>query len=659
MISLLAAAAMSGLPDISHLNEVRHQPQITYLDRSGAILGVRGGQYAAPVDVDRLPPYVPGAFVAIEDRRFYEHSGFDAIGIARALAADLAHGRIVEGASTITQQLARNLFLSPDQTLERKAQEVMLAVQLGQRYSKKQILGMYLSRVYFGGGAYGLEAASRRFYDKPASQLTVAEAAVLAGCLKSPTNYSPIDQPERSAERARLVLDAMSETGVITPAQHRRALLHPAVAHKSSATAEAQYFIDWVDRQTRALIPDPKSDLTVETTLDLPLEGIAANAVTTVVAKEARRGVQQAALVSLDSAGRVRALVGGVSYANSQFDRAVEAHRQAGSAWKPFVYLTAMEAGRTPETPVVDEPVTINGWSPHNFEPEFLGPITIETAVAHSINTVAARMADEVGRDNVARTAHRLGIVSPINTDPAMALGTTLVTPLEMAEAYAPFSNGGVRATAYGIERIRVVGGRVVYQHRTDPPAQVIGNPPLNEMNTMLRDVIAEGTATRAAIRGYDLAGKTGTTSDFKDAWFCGFSGGITTVVWVGKDDNTPMAGVTGGSAPTMLWRTFMAAALPRVHAGAIPGGPPATFTPPAQPAVASPDAAPAEAPGTIIAPVVSATPIPNPPPRATAAGPAGSDPVSDLLSTPRRPAPAPTAPTAPRPSAPYPEEPR
>jgi penicillin-binding protein 1A len=656
VISLLAAAAVAGLPDISHLNEVRHQPQITYLDRTGAILGVRGGQYAAPVDVDRLPPYVPGAFVAIEDRRFYEHQGFDAIGIARALAADLAHGRIVEGASTITQQLARNLFLSPDQTLERKAQEVMLAVQLEQRYSKKQILGMYLSRVYFGGGAYGLEAASRRFYDKPASQLTVAEAAVLAGCLKSPTNYSPIDQPERSAERARLVLDAMSETGVITEAQHRRALLHPAVAHKSSATATAQYFIDWVDRQTRALIPNPQSDLTVETTLDLPLEGIAANAVTTVVAKEARRGVQQAALVSLDGEGRVRALVGGVSYANSQFDRAVEAHRQAGSAWKPFVYLTAMEAGRTPETPVVDEPVTINGWSPHNFEPEFLGPITIERAVAHSINTVAARMADEVGRDNVARTAHRLGIVSTINTDPAMALGTTLVTPLEMAQAYAPFSNGGVRATAYGIERIRVVGGRVVYQHRTDPPAQVIGNPPLSEMNAMLRDVIVEGTGTHAAIRGYDLAGKTGTTSDFKDAWFCGFSGGITTVVWVGKDDNTSMAGVTGGAAPTTLWRTYMAAALPRVRAGAIPAGPPATSAPVAPPPVAAPDAAPDMPPGVVVAPVISATPIPNPPPRESGPGAAGADPVSDLLSPPRRPPPAPRAPP---PSTPYPDEPR
>ena len=668
MISLLiAAAAFSGLPDISHLNEVRHQPQITYLDRSGAILGVRGGQYAAPVDVDRLPAYVPAAFVSIEDRRFYEHQGFDAIGMARAFAKDLEKGRIVEGASTITQQLARNLFLTPDQTMERKAEELVLAVQLEQRYSKKQILGMYLSRVYFGGGAYGLEAAARRYYDKPASQLTIAEAAVLAGVLKSPTNYSPIDQPEKSEERAHLVLDAMVETGAITPAQRAHAVAHPARANRASATASAQYFLDWVNAQTRQIVGTPKQDLTVETTLDLPAEGIAANAVRDVVARDANKGVEQAALVSLDGEGRVRAFIGGASYADSQYDRVIEAHRQAGSSWKPFVYLTAMEAGRTPDTPVVDEPVTINGWSPRNFEPEFLGDTTLANALAHSINTVAARLADEVGRENVARTAHRLGIVSQINTDPAMALGTTLVTPLEMAQAYTPFSNGGVKATAYGVERIRLSTGKVIYQHRRDAPDQVIQNPALSEMDQMLRGVVAFGTGTHAAIRGYDIAGKTGTTSDFKDAWFCGFTGGVTTVVWVGKDNNEPMRGITGGSAPAALWREYMAAALPRLGATAIPPGPPAVATPPmlgpdglplpttpATPGVAPPVAS-GITPPTIVAPVTAATPIPNP----TLSSTPSDDPVDNLL----RNAPKPAAPAtrsvapapAPAPAAPYP----
>jgi penicillin-binding protein 1A len=595
LISLVAAAAvLSSLPDISRLDDIRRQPTVTYVDRSGALLGVRGGQYAPPVEVDRLPAYVPAAFVAIEDRRFYHHSGFDAIGMARALAADVGHGRIVEGASTITQQLARNLFLSPDQTVERKAQEVVLAVMLERRYTKKQILALYLSRVYFGGGAYGLEAAAQRFFDKPASRLTLAEAATLAGVLKSPARYSPAEDPARSAKRAAVVLGAMVDTGAITRAQWRKALAHPAKAYRIAPAASAQYFVDWVDPRTRQLVGQPKEDLVVETTLDRGLEARAADAARAVVAGHGRQGVQQAALIALDGAGRVRTLIGGINYADSQFDRATEARRQAGSAWKPFVYLTAMEAGRTPDTPTVDEPLTIGDWSPHNYTDQYLGPITLQTALAQSINTVAARLADEVGRDNVAHVAHRLGIESAINTDPAMALGTTQVTPLEMTQAYAAFSNGGDRAVAYGVERIRTVTGRVLYQHRVEPRANVIGNPALTYMNQMLRAVIAGGTGTRAAIPGYDLAGKTGTTSDYKDAWFCGYAGGVTTVVWVGRDDASPMRNVTGGGAPVELWRDFMTEALPRLHAQPIPPGPPAPVpVPPPAPEPAAPAATP------------------------------------------------------------------
>jgi penicillin-binding protein 1A len=601
----LMAASMSGLPDISRLDEVRRQPTITFLDRSGAFMGVRGGQYAPPVDLDALPKYVPAAFVSIEDRRFYQHGGFDAMGMARAFAADLAHGHIVEGASTITQQLARNLFLTPDQTLERKAQEIMLAVQLEQKYSKKQILALYLSRVYYGSGAYGLEAASRRFFDKPATKLTIPEAAMLAGLLKSPTNYSPVEEPEHAEARAALVLNAMKETGAITPAEYEHAIAHPAHAVRNSANVAAQYFVDWVNGQTRQIVGALKQDLVVETTLDLTSEAEGEAAINAVVSREKRLGVAQAALVSLDGQGRVRTLIGGTSYAASQFDRAVEAHRQAGSSWKPFVYETAMEAGRTPDVMVVDEPVTINGWSPHNFENGYLGEITLAHALAESVNTVAARLADEVGRDKVAATAHRLGIVSQINTDPAMALGTTEVTPLEMAQAYTPFANGGGRVTAYGIERIRTGTGKTLYQHRAEPPLQVLTNPALSEMNLLLRGVITGGTGTRAAIAGYDLAGKTGTTSDFQDAWFCGFTGGLTTVVWVGKDDNTPMRGVTGGQAPAAIWRAFMVQALPRAHVTSIPAGP-------AAPAVAIP---------------AQTAPASTPPPSSDA------DPVKALLS--------------------------
>jgi penicillin-binding protein 1A len=604
VLALFAAASLSlSGPDLPRLPELRRDPQITYVDRSGAVIGVRGGRFAPPVDLARLPAYVPAAFVSIEDRRFYEHAGFDPVGMARAIVADLSSGKS-QGASTITQQLARNLYLSADQTIERKATELMYAVQLERTYSKKQILGLYLSRVYFGEGAYGLEAASQRYFNKPASKLTVREAATLAGILKSPTNYNPIEQPERSAERTRLVLDAMVETGAISPGERSKALAQTPKVWKSASTAPAQYFIDWIDGQTRLAVGTPKQDLVVETTLDLPTETAAADAARATVLRYQKQAVGQAAVVSLDGAGRVRAMVGGTDYAASPFNRAVDAHRQAGSAWKPFVYLAAMEAGRTPDVMVVDEPVTINGWSPRNYEDGFLGEITMEQALAHSINTVAARLGDEIGRNAVAATARRVGIVSPINTDPAMALGTTLVTPIEMAQAYDAFSNGGNRVSAYGIERIRTTGGQVLFQHRGPAPAPAIGNPPLGEMNRMLRTVIASGTGTRAAIGGYDLAGKTGTTSDYKDAWFCGFTGGITTVVWMGRDDATPMRRITGGIAPAEAWRSIMSSALKRLPNGAIPPGPP-----PPLPEIVDPSTMPTAAPAPVAQPAVPAQP--------------------------------------------------
>jgi penicillin-binding protein 1A len=383
-----------------------------------------------------------------------------------------------------------------------------------------------------------------------------------------------VSDQDRAARRATIVLDRMVETKAITPEQREDAFQHPVKVSKTLASAHAQYFVDWVDQQVRQLVGQPEADLVVETTLDLPLDALAQQAAVTVVARDHASGVQQAAIVAMDGLGRVRAMIGGVDYGDSQFNRAVEARRQAGSAWKPFVYLTAMEQGRTPDVQVIDEPVTIDGWTPHNYTNKYLGPLTLQQALAQSINTVAARLADEVGRQNVANTAKRLGIRSPINTEPAMALGTTLVSPLEMAEAYAPFSNGGDLAPAYGIERIRTADGKALYEHHADPRQNVIGNPALSEMNQMLRSVITSGTGTRAAIKGYDLAGKTGTTSDYKDAWFMGYTGGFVTAVWVGKDDNTPMRKVTGGGAPAEIWRAFMATALPHLQVRSIPAGP-------------------------------------------------------------------------------------
>ena len=620
------------LPDISKLDSPDRQPSITYLDRSGALIAVRGGsQAAAPVKIEELPDYVPLAFVAIEDRRFFTHPGFDPVGISRAMLRNLSKkkGANLAGGSTITQQLARNLFLSANQNVKRKVQELMIAVWLEHKYTKKEILEMYLNRVYFGAGAYGIEAASQRYFNKDAKDLKVGEAAMLAGLMKAPNAYSPLSDQERAGRRAMIVLNEMVQSKVITPEQRDEAIAKPISVSKTLASAHAQYFIDWLDKDIRSLI-DPKNteDLIVETTLDLPIQTDAERAVQTIMARDAKKGPQQAAVVSVDGEGRIRAMIGGVSYADSQFNRATDAHRQTGSSFKPFVYLTAMEKGYQPTTPVVDEPYSIGNWAPENYTKRYMGLIDLQTALANSINTVAARLANDVGRDNVAATAHRMGLTAKINTDPAMALGTSEATPLEMAQAYIPFSNGGFRATVHGVIRIRTATGKVMYQYR-DPGedggrVRVVNNPALSNMNLMMRGVMARGSGSGANIAGYDIGGKTGTTSDYRDAWFDGFTGGFVTIVWVGRDDNTPMKGkVTGAGTPAAIWKTYMTSALKRIQVSAIPEGPPpGELTPVAEDVLrdllgTQADAVAASQSGADTGegppPIVTMQPIPNP----------------------------------------------
>ena len=589
LIALVAFFAVfaTDLPDTSKMFDVKRQASISYLDRSGGLIAVRGSQFAPPVNLDELPPYVPAAFVAIEDKRFYHHFGFDLWGITRSIFKDLKAGHAVQGASTITQQLARNLFLTPNQNIRRKAQELILAVWLETKFSKKQILSLYLNRVYFGEGAYGIEAAAQRYFNKPAAQLTLGESALLAGLMKGPSRYSPVSATDRAARRASVVLNTMVKTHAITPEQRDAAFREPVHVSATLASQKAQYYVDWVDQQVRALVGQPVEDLVVETTLDLPIQINAEHAVRTIVERDAKaRGVAQAALVAMDGEGRIRAYVGGEDYVASQFDRASQAQRQAGSSFKPFVYLTAMEAGKTPDTQVVDEPLTIGSWSPHNFTNRYLGPITIQGAFAESVNTVAARLANEVGTATVAQTAHRLGITSDIQTAPSMALGAVEVSPLEMAQAYSAFGNGGLRTKGYGIERIRTATGRVLYDHNLGlaPRTRVINQPALGEMIQMMRQVLISGTGVRARVPGRDVAGKTGTTSDYRDAWFVGYTGGFTAAVWTGRDDNTPMKRVTGGSSPADIWKMFMAASLPRLNVQSIPGGTVAPTVAPTQP---------------------------------------------------------------------------
>jgi penicillin-binding protein 1A len=578
LIFVVAFFAMFAvdLPDTSKLYEVKRQPSISYLDRSGALIAVRGSQYAPPVDLDRLPKYVPEAFIAIEDRWYYYHFGFNPWGIVRSQLYNLKReSGPLRGGSTITQQLARNLFLTLNQNYRRKAQELILAVWLEARFSKKQILELYLNRMNFGAGAYGIEAASQRYFGKSASKLTLGEAALLAGLMKGPSRYNPVSSTDRAQKRATVVLNQMVKAGFITPAERDEAFATKVRVNPVLANQRAQYFTDWVDDQVRRLVGEPQEDLVVETTLDLPLQAAAEQAISTGVTANKAVGVEQGALVSIDGEGRVRAYVGGTNYLQSEFDRATVARRQAGSAFKPFVYLTAMEAGRTPATPVVDEPIKIGNWEPHNYTNTYLGPITLETGLKESINTIAAQLANEVGTSNVAATARRLGITSPIQLEPSMALGAVEVSPMEMAQAYAPFANGGFFAKGYGIERVRTASGKVLYDHGVDKGERrsVIGSPALQYMNQMMRQVIASGTGGRARVAGYDIAGKTGTTSDYRDAWFVGYTGGFVTAVWVGKDNNTPMRRVTGGLAPASIWHDYMTRALPRLAAQPIPGG--------------------------------------------------------------------------------------
>ncbi len=578
-LSLLAQGP--SLPELPRLPPIRRDPQLTYVDRTGAVLGVRGGKIPPPVDLARLPAHVPAAFIAIEDRRFWGHTGFDPAGLARAVITSVDKGGRISATSTITQQTARMLWLNQDRTLERKTRELIYAVQLEQTYSKRDILGLYLSRAYYGAGATGLEAAAQRYFNKPAARLSIREAAMLAALMKSPTNYNPAENPEASAGRTKLVLDAMREIGAITPAQYQTALKAKPRVWRTAPNAPAQYFLDWVDDQARAVVGTPRQDIVVETTLDMAMETAAAEAAVGAVNRAKGLRAEQAAVVAVDGAGRVRTMVGGTDYVRAPYNRAASARRQAGSAFKPFVYLTALEAGRTPDTPVMDEPVTINGWTPVNYTPGNVGALTLEQALAQSVNTVAARLADEVGRESVAATVHRLGVTSAVNTDPAMALGTSLISPLELTQAYAVFANGGNKVAAYGVERIRTPAGRVLYQRKAPVWTPVLANPALSDLNRMMRTVITNGTGGRAAVPGQDLAGKTGTTSDYRDAWFCGHTGGLAACAWMGRDDNAPMGPITGGGAPAEIWRGLMTTAVRRIAVQAIPTGPPPPEPPP------------------------------------------------------------------------------
>ncbi len=543
-------------------------PNIKILAVSGDTIANRGLTGGEALSLENMSPYIPQAVIAIEDRRFYSHFGIDPLGLARAMLTNVTTGRMVQGGSTLTQQLAKNMFLSPDRTLERKVQEVLLALWLEHKYSKDQILAMYLNRVFFGSNSYGVEAASRRYFNKSARDVNLGEAALLAGLLKAPSRLSPARDPEAAEARAQVVLGAMREEGFVTENEIKTAMSQTPARAKSYWSGAQHYAADMVMAQLPGMIGDIKEDLIIDTTIDLDLEKKADEAITAVIDKEgAKLNASQAALVSIDGTGAIRALVGGRDYAESQFDRASKAKRQPGSAFKPFVYAAALEAGRSPLSIRNDAPVKIGKWTPENYDQKYRGEVTLASALANSLNTIAAQLVMEVGPDEVIKLARRLGIESEMQSNASIALGTSEVTLVELTSAYAPFMNGGYKATPHIIRRISTADGKVLYENTYDNPPRVLAETIVAQMNGMMMRVITEGTGKNARVPGWSVAGKSGTTQSFRDALFVGYTSNLTTGVWFGNDDGKSMKKVTGGGLPAKAFSQFMIAA----HTGLAP----------------------------------------------------------------------------------------
>jgi penicillin-binding protein 1A len=561
------------LPPIQSLEIPKRPPSVLILGDNGATLATRGDMGGAAVPIGELPDYVPNAFIAIEDRRFYSHHGIDPLGITRALVADIFHRGAAQGGSTITQQLAKNLFLTQERTVSRKLQEIALAFWLEHKFFKTQILELYLNRVYFGAGAYGIEGAAQRYFGKSARQLTLAEAAMLAGLVQAPSRLAPNRNPQGAERRAVVVLANMVDLKMVAPGAAKLALAHPARAVKPPAAGSVNYAADWVMDAVNDLIGKYDQDIVVDTTLNPALQGAAERAlVDTLDARGDKLNIGDGALVAMTPDGALRALVGGRDYGQSQFNRAVDAKRQPGSAFKPFVYLTALEHGLTPDTVREDAPIAVKGWRPENYERHYLGPVTLRQALADSLNTVSVRLTLEFTPQAVVRTAYRLGIASILEPNASIALGTSEVSPLELVSAYATFANGGIAVSPHVVERIRSADGKTLYSRTAQPLGRIVDARYVGMMNTMLHETLVSGTARAANLPGWQAAGKTGTSQDFRDAWFIGYTSRLVAGIWLGNDDNTPTKHAVGGGVPVEIWIRFMRAALGGTSPTPLPG---------------------------------------------------------------------------------------
>jgi len=558
-LGVAVAVAASNLPSFEELRRSPAGQTIRVHDVSGAIIVSLGPNYGRWLSLTETPKVMRDAMVAVEDRRFRYHFGIDPIGMARSVWVGLLRrgsGRRLQGASTITQQLARNIFLSNNYSLTRKAKEAVLALALEWKFSKDELLELYLNKVYFGGGSYGIDAASRRFFGHSATRLDLSEAAIIAGLVKAPSRYSPTADAQAAIDRANVVLDVMVDAGAITPAQ--RAAAGPAnvaLAHEDNQNS-ARYFTDWALPQLDAIIDESVQPLDVWTTLDLGMQRQA----TAAIQSDTPRGAQ-GALVAMERDGAVRAMVGGRDYVTSNYNRATQAERQPGSAWKLFVYMAALESGYQISDRVVDQPVTIAGWSPRNSSGRYSGAIDLRTAFAYSINTVAAQLGNAIGYSTVANMARRFGITTEINTHPSMVLGTSDVRLIDMTSAFAAVSAEGHAVHPYAISRVTTADGQELYRRPAEPQTVLVDTWVAAGITDLLQTAVNIGTG-RAAQIGRPVAGKTGTTSSNKDGWFLGFSSGLTTGVWMGRDDARAVPGLQGGRAPAQAFADFMRVAV-------------------------------------------------------------------------------------------------
>ncbi len=558
-LSIILLYLALTLPNIEHITNKTRSPSITILDRNRNKIASINDMYGDTVDIENLPKHIWQAVIATEDKRFFDHFGVDIKGLFRAIYNNIKANRTAQGGSTITQQLAKNVFLSKERSIKRKLQEVMITLWLENKFTKNQILSLYLNRVSLVGGKYGISIASETIFNKPAKELNIAEAAIIAGMLKAPSRLNPMKNPEEALSRMKVVLKLMLEQNYITQFEYETAINYKYIKQNTNFN-QTRYFIDYTMENFNSLIGDISTDIIIQTTIDEKLQKTAENITNSYINKDGKKyNFSQIATIILNTKGEILALIGGKDYKESQFNRATQMKRQPGSIFKPFVYLAALEYGLKPTDMFIDEPTTIGDWTPRNHDEKYMGEVSMATALEKSLNTVPVQIAKKIGLKNIIKTAQKLGLIDKINNDYSIILGTSDTTLIDMTSAYAIFANNGYGVIPHSIKKITTPTGQIIYERKGSGIGKLISEEYTQIMNSMLNNVIKGGTGTNANITGEQIYGKTGTSQNNRDAWFIGYTPDFITGIWIGNDNNTPMSSSSyGGTIPAKIFKTIM-----------------------------------------------------------------------------------------------------